>query len=220
MERGTFANIRIRNEMMGARREGGNTIYYPPKEAMSIFDAAQYKKEGVPLVIFGGKEYGTGSSRDWAAKGPKLLGVRAVITQLRAHPPLQPDRHGRRALRLRGGNVVADAGLEGRRDGGDRRPRTYTPAPENAGRHHLMATARKRMCRWSAASIRSTNSTTSGMAASCNTCCATSLPDAAKSERPDRPSCVGRPFRPAGLDRERTSRRRRLPPEGLANQKT
>ena len=85
MERGTFANIRIRNEMMDGK-EGGNTIYYPDPgaagEAMSIFDAAQaYKKDGHPTVVIGGKEYGTGSSRDWAAKGPKLLGVRAVITE-------------------------------------------------------------------------------------------------------------------------------------------
>jgi aconitate hydratase len=85
MERGTFANIRIRNEMMGGK-EGGNTIYYsakqPSGEEMSIFDAAmKYQKDGVPAVVIGGKEYGTGSSRDWAAKGPKLQGVRAVITE-------------------------------------------------------------------------------------------------------------------------------------------
>jgi len=85
MVRGTFANIRIRNEMMGGK-EGGNTVYYsaaqPSGEAMSIYDAAmKYKADGVPVVVIGGKEYGTGSSRDWAAKGPKLLGVRAVITE-------------------------------------------------------------------------------------------------------------------------------------------
>jgi aconitate hydratase len=85
MERGTFANIRIRNEMMGGK-EGGNTIYYsdkqPSGEEMSIFDAAmRYQKDKVPAVVVGGKEYGTGSSRDWAAKGPKLQGVRAVITE-------------------------------------------------------------------------------------------------------------------------------------------
>ncbi len=85
MERGTFANIRIRNEMMGGK-EGGNTLYFsassPSGEQMSIFDAAErYKKDGIDTVIVGGKEYGTGSSRDWAAKGPKLLGVRAVITE-------------------------------------------------------------------------------------------------------------------------------------------
>jgi aconitate hydratase len=85
MVRGTFANIRIKNEMMGGR-EGGNTLYYAKGsdtgEETSIFDAAmRYEKDGVPVVVIGGKEYGTGSSRDWAAKGPKLLGVRAVITE-------------------------------------------------------------------------------------------------------------------------------------------
>jgi aconitate hydratase len=85
MERGTFANIRIRNEMMGGK-EGGNTIYYRDLngegQQMSIFDAAEaYKKDNLDTVVVGGKEYGTGSSRDWAAKGPKLLGVRAVITE-------------------------------------------------------------------------------------------------------------------------------------------
>ena len=85
MVRGTFANIRIRNEMMGGR-EGGSTICYsaehPSGEEMSIFDAAmRYREEHVPLVVIAGKEYGTGSSRDWAAKGPKLLGVRAVIAE-------------------------------------------------------------------------------------------------------------------------------------------
>ena len=85
MERGTFANIRIRNEMMGGK-EGGNTIYYsdqyPSGQEMSIFDAAMaYAKDGMQTVVIAGKEYGTGSSRDWAAKGPKLQGVRAVITE-------------------------------------------------------------------------------------------------------------------------------------------
>ncbi|HEX3664153.1 MAG TPA: aconitate hydratase AcnA [Rhizomicrobium sp.] len=84
MVRGTFANIRIKNEMMGGR-EGGNTTYYADGksgEEMSIFEAAmRYQQDGVPLVIVAGKEYGTGSSRDWAAKGPRLLGVRAVIAE-------------------------------------------------------------------------------------------------------------------------------------------
>ena len=81
MMRGTFANVRIKNIMMGGK-EGGNTIHYPSGEILSIFDAAmRYKAEGVPLVVFAGKEYGTGSSRDWAAKGTRLLGVRAVIAQ-------------------------------------------------------------------------------------------------------------------------------------------
>ena len=83
MMRGTFANIRIRNHMLGENgREGGFTIHYPSKEETSIYDAAmQYRAEGVPLVVFAGIEYGNGSSRDWAAKGTNLLGVRAVIAQ-------------------------------------------------------------------------------------------------------------------------------------------
>jgi aconitate hydratase len=81
MMRGTFANIRIRNEML-TNVEGGMTKHLPSGDVMPIYDAAmRYKKEGVPLVIFGGKEYGTGSSRDWAAKGTMLLGVKAVIVE-------------------------------------------------------------------------------------------------------------------------------------------
>ncbi len=85
MMRGTFANIRIRNEMMGGK-EGGNTILYsdaaPSGEEMSIYDAAmKYQAASVPTIVVAGKEYGAGSSRDWAAKGPRLLGVRAVIAE-------------------------------------------------------------------------------------------------------------------------------------------
>ena len=81
MMRGTFANIRIKNQMvMGV--EGGVTTHYPSGDQLSIYDAAmRYQQEKVPLVIFAGKEYGTGSSRDWAAKGTRLLGVRAVIAE-------------------------------------------------------------------------------------------------------------------------------------------
>jgi aconitate hydratase len=79
MTRGTFANVRIKNLMVPGT-EGGVTIHYPDGEQMSIFDAAmKYKQENVPLVILAGHEYGTGSSRDWAAKGTRLLGVRAVV---------------------------------------------------------------------------------------------------------------------------------------------
>ncbi len=83
MMRGTFANIRIRNHMLGPNgREGGYTIHYPSKEELPIYDAAmKYQQENVPLVIFAGVEYGNGSSRDWAAKGTNLLGVKAVIAQ-------------------------------------------------------------------------------------------------------------------------------------------
>jgi aconitate hydratase len=81
MMRGTFGNIRLRNQML-ENVEGGFTRHLPDGEQMSIFDAAmKYKAEGVPLIVLAGKEYGTGSSRDWAAKGPALLGVRAVIAE-------------------------------------------------------------------------------------------------------------------------------------------
>jgi aconitate hydratase len=130
MERGTFANIRIRNEMMGGA-EGGNTLYYAPGassgETMSIFDAAQaYKKDGVETVVVGGKEYGTGSSRDWAAKGPKLLGVRAVIAESfeRIHrsnligmgvaPLCFANGKTRRDYALTGKEVIDIAGLSGK----------------------------------------------------------------------------------------------------------
>ena len=81
MIRGTFANIRIRNEMLEGK-EGGFTKYFPSGEIMSIYDAAmRYKNENIPLVVIAGKEYGTGSSRDWAAKGPKLQGVAVVVAE-------------------------------------------------------------------------------------------------------------------------------------------
>jgi aconitate hydratase len=81
MMRGTFANIRLKNEMLEGL-EGGWTLHLPDCARMSFYDAAmQYRQEGTPLVILAGKEYGTGSSRDWAAKGVRLLGVRAVIAQ-------------------------------------------------------------------------------------------------------------------------------------------
>ena len=81
MMRGTFANIRIRNEMLGGE-EGGNTLYIPTGEKLAIYDAAmRYQATGTPLVVIAGQEYGTGSSRDWAAKGTNLLGVKAVIAE-------------------------------------------------------------------------------------------------------------------------------------------
>ena len=81
MMRGTFANIRIRNEMVPGT-EGGYTRHFPGNETLAIYDAAmKYKEEGVPLAVVAGKEYGSGSSRDWAAKGPRLQGVRVVIAE-------------------------------------------------------------------------------------------------------------------------------------------
>ena len=124
MMRGTFANIRIKNEMV-AGIEGGITRHMPSGEQMPIYDAAmRYKAEGVPLMIFGGKEYGMGSSRDWAAKGTMLLGVRAVIAESfeRIHRsnlvgmgvlpllfPLNVDRH---TLELVGDETFDLVGLE------------------------------------------------------------------------------------------------------------
>jgi len=87
MMRGTFANVRIKNLMVpakpdGSRVEGGITLYQPGNEEMSIYDAAmKYIENGVPTMIFAGEEYGTGSSRDWAAKGTQLLGVKAVFAR-------------------------------------------------------------------------------------------------------------------------------------------
>ncbi len=124
MMRGTFANIRIKNQMVEGV-EGGYTIHYPSGEQMAIYDAAmRYQDEGVPLVVFAGKEYGTGSSRDWAAKGTRLLGVRAVIAQSfeRIHRsnlvgmgvlPLQfQDGQGWQELGLKGDETVNIKGLD------------------------------------------------------------------------------------------------------------
>ncbi|MBU2350760.1 MAG: aconitate hydratase AcnA, partial [Alphaproteobacteria bacterium] len=122
MMRGTFANIRIRNRMT-PEIEGGVTKHFPSGEVMSIYDAAmRYQAEGRPLVVFAGKEYGTGSSRDWAAKGTRLLGVRAVIAESyeRIHRsnligmgvvPLQFKQEGWTRLGLTGEEIVTIRGL-------------------------------------------------------------------------------------------------------------
>jgi aconitate hydratase len=124
MVRGTFANIRIKNEMLSGV-EGGFTKYFPSGEQLSMYDAAErYKKDGVPLVVFGGKEYGTGSSRDWAAKGTYLLGVKAVITESfeRIHrsnlvgmgvlPLTFKEGMDRKTLGLKGDEMIDIVGLE------------------------------------------------------------------------------------------------------------
>ncbi len=126
MMRGTFANIRIKNEMVPGV-EGGETVHHPSGTQMSIYDAAmQYQKDGVPLVVFAGKEYGTGSSRDWAAKGTNLLGVRAVIAESfeRIHRsnlvgmgvlPLEfTNGESRTSLQLSGTETVDIEGLTGK----------------------------------------------------------------------------------------------------------
>ncbi len=124
MMRGTFANIRIKNEML-AGVEGGLTKHQPSGEQMPIYDAAmRYKAEGVPLIVFGGKEYGMGSSRDWAAKGTVLLGIRAVVAESfeRIHrsnlvgmgvlPFLFPEGVTRETLGLKGDETIDLVGLE------------------------------------------------------------------------------------------------------------
>jgi len=123
MMRGTFANIRLKNEMLGGA-EGGLSKYLPTGEQMSIFDASmKYQADGTPLVIVAGKEYGTGSSRDWAAKGTYLLGVRAVIAESfeRIHrsnligmgvlPCVFLDGQGRQSLGLNGEETFAITGI-------------------------------------------------------------------------------------------------------------
>ncbi len=116
MVRGTFANIRIKNLMLGGE-EGGNTLYFGanPPEKMAIYDAAmKYQADGVPLVVIAGKEYGTGSSRDWAAKGTNLLGVKAVIAESfeRIHRSNLVGM-GVLPLRFRDGQNAASLGLSG-----------------------------------------------------------------------------------------------------------
>ncbi|MBK5910464.1 aconitate hydratase 1 [Rhodothalassium salexigens] len=125
MMRGTFANVRIRNEMAPGT-EGGVTVHQPSGEPMAIYDAAMaYRDQGVPLVIVAGKEYGTGSSRDWAAKGTRLLGVKAVLAESyeRIHRsnlvgmgvlPLQfKDGDGRASLSLTGAETFDITGIAG-----------------------------------------------------------------------------------------------------------
>jgi aconitate hydratase len=134
MVRGTFANIRLRN-LLAPGTEGGVTLHQPSREEMSIYDAAErYAKEGVPLVVLGGKEYGSGSSRDWAAKGTSLLGVRAVIAESyeRIHRsnlvgmgvlPLQfPDGQNAASLGLSGSEVYEIVGLADALNAGETPP--------------------------------------------------------------------------------------------------
>ena len=119
MTRGTFGNIRIKNEMVYSGKEGGLTILYPDNKEMTVFDASvEYQQRKVPLIVIAGKEYGTGSSRDWAAKGTKLLGVKAVIAESfeRIHRsnlvgmgilPLQfKEGYSRKTLNLKGSEII------------------------------------------------------------------------------------------------------------------
>jgi aconitate hydratase len=138
MMRGTFANIRLRNQLAPGT-EGGVTRHLPDGEETSIYDAAmKYAEEGVPLVVLGGKEYGSGSSRDWAAKGTNLLGVRAVIAESfeRIHRsnlvgmgvlPLQfADGDSAESLGLTGEEEFSIAGVAEPINAGERPPREVT----------------------------------------------------------------------------------------------
>ena len=138
MMRGTFANIRIRNEMT-PEQEGGVTRYMPGGEMMSIYDAAmKYLQSGTPLVVIAGKEYGTGSSRDWAAKGSRLLGVKAVVAESfeRIHRsnligmgvlPLEfVDGLNRKRLKLNGTEKISISGMQNGLQPGQRLDLTVT----------------------------------------------------------------------------------------------
>ncbi|OQX03693.1 MAG: aconitate hydratase, partial [Desulfobacteraceae bacterium IS3] len=125
MMRGTFGNIRIKNEI-ASPKEGSFTIKFPENEEMFVYDAAmKYKSEGRPLIVIAGKEYGTGSSRDWAAKGTALLGVKAVIAESyeRIHrsnlvgmgvlPLVFEDGQNRKTLGLDGSETYSISGIAG-----------------------------------------------------------------------------------------------------------
>ena len=142
MMRGTFANIRIKNYMAkdanGNVKEGGLTIHYPSGQEMPIYDAAMlYEKEGVPLVVFAGIEYGNGSSRDWAAKGTnsarRSRRHRAVV---RAYSPFESRRHGHCAIYLHRGRFLALARSQRRRARLDLRTCPGQAAPSDQPRHH------------------------------------------------------------------------------------
>ncbi|MUV14887.1 aconitate hydratase AcnA [Noviluteimonas gilva] len=147
MVRGTFANIRIKNLMFGGE-EGGNTLYFDragnPGEKLAIYDAAmKYKADNVPLVVFAGKEYGTGSSRDWAAKGTNLLGVKAVVAETfeRIHRsnlvgmgvlPLQfMEGENAKSLGLTGSEIIDIVGVD---DGKSRTATVIARGPEGEKR--------------------------------------------------------------------------------------
>ena len=150
MVRGTFANIRIKNQFFGGE-EGGNTLYFGsnPPEKMAIYDAAvKYKADGTPLVVIAGKEYGTGSSRDWAAKGTNLMGVKAVIAESfeRIHRsnlvgmgvlPLQfVDGQGAASLGLDGTETYAITGLQ---DGAAKRANVTATAADGSSKDFEVA---------------------------------------------------------------------------------
>ena len=174
MMRGTFANIRLRNLLLPGT-EGGVTVHIPSGESMSIFDAAmKYKAERTPLVILAGKEYGTGSSRDWAAKGTMLLGVKAVIAESfeRIHRSNLIGM-GVLPLQFKEGENAQSLGLTGKETfdivGLDRGAAKSVKVIARSERRQEPA-IRGRGC----ASTRRRSSITTSTAGSCTTCCGSS----------------------------------------------
>ena len=200
MVRGTFANIRLRNEMADGR-DGGWTRLMPDGELMTIYDAAmRYQERGTPLVVIGGKEYGSGSSRDWAAKGVNLLGVKAVIVESfeRIHrsnlvgmgvlPLTFKDGQNRKSLQLDGSETIDLQGIAG----------GITPGMDVACTIHRADGASETDHAAPAGSTPSTRSTTSATAASCTSCCASC------SSRPNPPAAPTEQL-PGGLQIRRTA---------------
>ena len=179
MVRGTFANVRLRNKLAPGT-EGGVTRLLPEGEQMSIFDASvKYAERSVPLIILAGKEYGSGSSRDWAAKGPKLLGVRAVIAESfeRIHRsnlvgmgilPLQFEagRTSNRSASPAKRSTTSPAYRAARREA--------SPTAEHSRVDSQPRTARKDVPTQPSASTLRRRSTTTSTAASCSTSCGSS----------------------------------------------
>ena len=188
MIRGTFANIRLKNLLLDGVEGGFTRNFLAGGEQTTIFDAsAAYQEAGIPLVILAGKEYGSGSSRDWAAKGTALLGVRAVIAESyeRIHRsnligmgvlPLQyPEGQNAESLGLTGTETFSISGVEALNEGGI--PRTVTVTVTARGR--LRVELRGASC----ASTPPARPTTTATAASCSTSCARSSADAPPSGR-------------------------------------
>ena len=177
MMRGTFANVRVKNLMIppkadGTRVEGGLTLFQPGNQQLAIYDAAmKYIEGGTPTVVFGGDEYGTGSSRDWAAKGTFLLGVKAVIARSyeRIHRsnlvgmgvlPLQFKAGSAESLGIKGDEAIDILGQ------GEIKPQQDVHAGDQAQRRD--ARGRVQVC---CGSTRRSRWTTTCTAASCPTCC-------------------------------------------------
>jgi aconitate hydratase len=191
MMRGTFANVRIKNLMIpakadGSRVEGGITMHQPTGEQMSIYDAAmKYVAEGTPTMVFGGEEYGTGSSRDWAAKGTQLLGVKAVIARSfeRIHRSNLVGM-GVLPLQFKGNDSVQTLGITGNETfdlkGLDGEIKPQQDATLVIHRKNGETKEVKCCC----ASIPRSKWTTTSMAASCRSCCANCWQPKQQARRP------------------------------------